>query len=685
MSNSKRTNPFLRPYDTPFGVPPFGAIELSDYEPAIRAGIEREDAEIAAITGNAEPPTFANTIEALDASGRLLERVTTVMGNLHSAETSPALDELCNQMTPLLSQHESDLMLNEALFARIKAVHDAPPSNLTPEQTTLLNETYDSFRRSGAALSASDKERLRKLKEEGALLVLKFEQNLLSETNAFKLHLTDEAQLDGLPEAQREQAAATAKELGLTGWVFTLKAPSYGPFMTHSTQRELRRRLYMASATRCATGGEHDNREICRRLVNLRGEMARLLGYDTFADMVLAHRMAETTERVYKLLNDLVAAYRPHAEAERDELLAYARRLEGDDFELKPWDVAYYSHKLQLERYDIDSEMLRPYFELSRVKQGVFGLATRLYGITFKENPQIPVYHPEVSAYEVHDADNALLGVLLCDFHPRAGKQGGAWETSYRGQWIGGEGNHRPVASVTMNLSRPTPTKPALLSLGEVTTFLHEFGHSLHSLFANTRYRSLSGTNVYWDFVELPSQIMENFAVEKDFLSTFAYHYETGEPLPDDYIRRIRESRNFRVASACLRQVSFGLLDMAYYTLRGPLEGDLIDFEKRAWQAAIITPQRRDTCMTAQFSHIMAGGYSAGYYSYKWAEVLEADAFGEFKRHGLFSREVAERFRHEILEKGGTEHPMTLYKRFRGAEPTLDALLERDGMKQPQP
>ncbi len=513
------------------------------------------------------------------------------------------------------------------------------------------------------------------------MLALQFSQNLLKENKAFTLHITDEEDLAGLPDSQRGAAAAAAKERELEGWVITLDAPSYGPFMQYSERRALREQLYMARNTICTKDNESNNLAICQRLVNLRREMAQLLGYDSYADYVLKKRMASNVESVYKLLNDLIAAYKPTAIKEREEVIAKAKRMEGDDFKMMPWDGPYYSHKLQMEKYNVDSEMLRPYLELSKVIDGVFGLANRLYGITFRENREIPVYHPDVKAYEVFDNDGSFLAVFYADFHPRQGKQGGAWMTEYQGQFIDRKGkNVRPHVSVVMNFTKPTADKPALLTLGEVDTFLHEFGHSLHGMFANTRFESLSGTNVWWDFVELPSQFMENFSLEKEFLHTFAFHHETGEAMPDELIDRLIQGRNYNIASACLRQVSFGLLDMAYYTKRDKFTADIIPFEKEAWQDAIISPQLPDTCMTVQFSHIMAGGYAAGYYSYKWAEVLDADAFAVFKKEGIFNTATAQRFRDCILSKGGTEHPMTLYKRFKGGEPTIDALLERNGI-----
>ena len=546
----------------------------------------------------------------------------------------------------------------------------------------LLDNCYEGFVRSGALLDEAGKERLRQLTEEASMLSLQFSQNLLKEQKAFTLDITDEAQLDGLPETAREAAALTAKEQGKQGWVFTLDMPSYSPFMTYSTQRELREQLYMARNTLCTHDNSENNLEICQRLINLRREIAQLLGYKTYADYVLKRRMASNSRSVYKLLNDLIDAYKPTAIKEREELkksLPQPLQKEGG---MKPWDTGFYTHKLQMKKYNLDAEMLRPYFQLDKVIEGVFGLANKLYGITFKENKDIPVYHPDVKAYEVFDKDGSYLAVFYADFHPRKGKQGGAWMTEYQGQFIDRKGeNVRPHVSVVMNLTKPTEDKPALLTLSEVETFLHEFGHSLHGMFANTRFESLSGTNVWWDFVELPSQFMENYAIEKEFLRTFAFHYQTGEPLPDELIDRIVKSRNFMAATACLRQVSFGLLDMAYYTKKDAFTDDIIPFEKQAWKKAILGKQLPNTCMTVQFSHIMAGGYAAGYYSYKWAEVLDADAFSVFKRHGIFDQKTAQSFRDNILSKGGTEHPMTLYKRFRGGEPTIDALLKRNGIK----
>ncbi len=686
----ERINPFFLPYDTPHYTVPFNRITLADYEEAMMEGIRREDEQIEKIINNPDEPTFENTIIPEDeVKGRkhyydLLSRVESVFFNMLSAETNDEMDALAQKMSPILTKHGNDVSLNPKIFERVKYVYEHH-GELTPEENCLLEKSYEGFVRSGALLDEAGKVRLRKLTEEASMLSLQFSQNVLKENKAYTLHITDEQQLDGLPNTAREAAHEAAKEHGLKGWVFTLDAPSYGPFMMYSTQRELRKDLYMARNTLCIKDNDTNNLELCKRLINLRREMAQLLGYDTFADYVMKHRMATKVENVYKLLNDLIEAYKPKAIEEREEVEALAKEEEGAAFKMEPWDLAYYSQLLKKKKYDLDPEMLRPYLELGNVIKGVFGLATRLYGITFKENKDIPVYHPDVKPYEVYDKDGSYLAVLYVDFHPRKGKRDGAWMTEFQGQWIERDGtNVRPHASLVMNFSKPTEDKPALLRLGEVETFLHEFGHSLHGIFANTRFESLSGTNVWWDFVELPSQFMENFAVEKEFLRTFAFHYQTGEPMPDELIEKVIASRNFGAATACLRQVSFGLLDMAYYTHKEEFTEDIISFEKKAWAPAIIDEQRMDTCMTVQFSHIMAGGYAAGYYSYKWAEVLDADAFSVFKKEGIFNQATAQRFRDNILSRGGTEHPMTLYKRFRGQEPTIDALKERDGLTKGQ-
>ena len=676
-------NPFLEPFHTLHEVTPFNEITTDLYEPAIREGMRLEDEEIRTIIENKEEPTFANTVLALEHSGAVLDRVTTVFFNLLSSETNDEMDAIAEKLMPELTEHGNNISLNEDLFKRVKVVYEKKESfNLSPEEAELLNKTYDGFIRKGANLNEENKATFRKLSAELSTLTFKFSQNHLKETNKFELLLTKEEELDGLPESAREAASQAAKEKDKEGWLFCLQAPSYVPFMKYSNRRDLRKVMYMAYNTQCAHGDELDNQEIVKQIVNLRMQLAQLLGFENFADYVLRKRMAENSEHVYGLLNELLEAYLPTAKKEVEEIVALARNIEGADFELMPWDFSYYAEKLKNKKFDFDEEELRPYFELSKVKAGVFGLATRLYGITFHENKDIPVYHPDVDAYEVHDKDGSYLGIIYTDFYPRKGKRSGAWMTCFKEQWIEDDGtNSRPHVSVTMNFTKPTADKPALLTFSEVNTFLHEFGHSLHGLFANTRFESMSGTNVYWDFVELPSQFMENFAIEKEFLNTFACHYQTGEPLPERLIQRIVEARNFNEAYACIRQLNFGLLDMAWYSRNTNFDGDVKAYEKKVWERTQLLPQLDETCMSVQFGHIMSGGYAAGYYSYKWAEVLDADAFSLFKEKGIFNQEVAQSFRDNVLSKGGTEHPAKLYRRFRGQEPSIDALLKRTGIK----
>ena len=673
-------NVFLDKYTTPYETVPFDKIRFEDYEEAMLEGMRREDADLQRILDNPEPPTFENTIDTLD--DRTLERVTTTFFNLLSAHTNDEMDALAQKMQPLLTEHSQNIMLNERYFQRVKAVKDQC-LRLDVQDKRLLDNLYESFERNGATLPEDKKVLFRQLMQELSMLTLQFQQNELKDTNEFSLHVTSAEELKGLPDTALEAAAQAAREAGKEGWLFTLHAPSFTPFMMYSENRELRRRMYMARQTLCTHGNAYDNRDIVVRIVNLRRQLAQLLGYRHWAEYVLKRRMAENVENVNDLLEKLIEAYLPVARKEVAEVEALARSREGEDFCLMPWDFAHYSHLLKMERYHIDAEMLRPYFELSRVQEGVFGLATRLYGITFHLREDIPVYHPDVQAWEVRDEDGSFLAVLYTDFFPRPSKQSGAWMTNYKEQWIDKETQQdsRPVVSVVMNFTKPTDTKPALLTLGEVETFLHEFGHALHGMFSKVRHASLSGTNVYWDFVELPSQFMENYAVEPEFLHTFARHYETGEPLPDELVERIRESRNFNVAYACIRQVCFGLLDMAYYTQEEEFTEDVMEFEQKVWERLRLLPSVPGTCMSTQFGHIMSGGYSAGYYSYKWAEVLDADAFSVFQRVGIFNRGQAGIFRRAILQRGGTENPMHLYCRFRQGVPTIDALLRRNGIK----
>ena len=682
MNTTIAQNPFLQPYQTPHGTAPFDRIRLEHYEPAVMEGMKQQNAEIDAIVQNPEAPTFENTIEAYEASGELLERVSSVFGNLMSAETNDEMQALARKLMPLMTEHGNNISLNEALFARIKAVYDQRNQlHLNSEQQQLLKDIYEGFALNGANLQGADRDTYRELSNRLSLLTLQFSENLLKATNSYQLLLTNPEQVKGLPQSALDAARESAQQKGLEGWRFTLDYPSYVPFMEYADSRELRRELYTAYASR-AKGGEHDNLDVVKQIVNTRLALAQLLGYPDYVSYKLTQRMARTTEAVNQLLDQLLEAYTPAAQQEVKRVEELARKEQGKDFILMPYDWSYYAHKLKDATYQLNDEMLRPYFQLEKVIDGVFGLATRLYGITFKANPDIPVYHPEVTAYEVLDRDGSFLAVLYTDFHPREGKRSGAWMTEYKGQWHTKNGeNSRPHVSLVTNFSRSTANKPALLTFDEVETLLHEFGHCLHGIFANTTYRSLSGTNVYWDFVELPSQIMENFATEKEFLHTFARHYESGELIPDELIQRIVASANFNAGYLCLRQVSFGLLDMAWYSRTTPFEGDVQAYERTAWQRAQLLPQVNEACMSTTFSHIFAGGYAGGYYSYKWAEVLDADAFSLFKQKGIFNTEVAQSFRDNILSKGGTEDPMTLYVRFRGQQPTIDALLKRNGIR----
>ena len=691
-------NILLEPtFQTLHGTAPFSRIKLEDYEPAILEAMKQEDEAIAAIINNPEPPTFQNTIAP--RTGELLERTTSIFFNLVNANTSDEMDALAQKLSPMLTEHYARIMHNEKLFKRVKCVYENHRGGLEGSEEKLLHDTYDAFVRGGALLSQEDKEKFAAIETELAQLGLQFSQNELKQSNDYELHITNPEDLAGLPDTAKDAAALAAKEKGKEGWLFTLHAPSYGPFLTYADNRELRRQMYMAKNTLCCKGDTYDNREIVRKIVNLRLELAKLLGFKCFADYALKDRMAKDTCRVNDLIEKLYEAYMPVAKEEVQTLsnspLKEEKRehevspLRGEMFnvqysmfnELMPWDWAYYSHKEQLRKFNIDSEMLRPYFQLQKVKDGIFGLATRLYGITFRLQPDIEVYHPDVEAYEVFDADGSFLAVLYADFFPRASKQSGAWMTDFSEQYIDEAGtDHRPHVSIVMNLTKPTAEKPSLLTLSEVETFLHEFGHALHSIFSKVHYKAQSGTNVLRDFVELPSQLMENFAVEPEFLHTFAYHFETGEPLPDGLIERIRESRNFHCGYACIRQLSFCMLDMAYHTLTEPLTEDIMDFESKAWSRTQLLPTVPDTNMSVQFSHIMSGGYAAGYYSYKWAEVLDADAFSLFLEKGIFDKETADRFRREILSKGGTADPMRLYVNFRGKEPDIQALLKRNGI-----
>lgn len=676
-------NPFLSTYTTPHATTPFDKIREEHYEPAFEKGMKEHLLEIERITNNPQPATFENTIVPYEVAGRLLSQVSSVFYNLNSAETNDEIMAISQRISPKMSEHHNNISLNEKLFARIKTVYDQKDRlQLDRESLMLIDKIYLSFVNGGANLQDSDKEIYRKLTTDLSKLTLDFGQNVLKETNQFELHLTEVSDLAGLPESLCEAAALKAKQKGKEGWIFDLTFPSYAPFMKYSEKRHLRERLYRAYNGRCNQGGDFDNKEIIRKIVETRLRIAQLLGYKDYADYVLRRRMAQNSQNVYELLDQLLNAYKPVALEEVREVNGFASGWERQQIELMPWDWSYYSEKLKNTKFAVDDEVTRPYFELERVKQGVFGLATELFGITFRKNTRIPVYHPEVDVYEVFDENNQFLAVLYTDFFPRAGKRQGAWMTEYKGQWKEKGIDSRPHISLVMNFTRPTETKPALLTFDEVNTFLHEFGHGLHGMLSDVVYESLSGTNVYRDFVELPSQLMENFSLEKTFLDRFAVHYQTGEKMPESIIQKLINAGNFNTGYACVRQLTFGLLDMAWHTLDAPYDGDLPVFEQQATQATQVLPLIQGSSISTTLSHIFSGGYAAGYYGYKWAEVLDADAFSVFKANGIFNKDTAGKYRENILSKGGTEDPMILYVRFRGEKPSINALLERNGIKQ---
>lgn len=677
------SNPFFGKYKTPFETPPFDKIKTEHYEPAFKRGIAELKADIEKIANNSEPATFENTIVALDRSGELLNRVSGAFFNVLSANANDEMMEISQRISPDLTESSNNIYLNEKLFARVKAVYDQRQSlNLSVEDSRLLDETYRAFQESGATLTAEDKEKYRALTTELSLLSLQFDQNALKDQNRFEMLLTDEKDIAGLPESIREAAAHLAKEKGKEGWLFTLDAPSYVPFMRYADSRALREKMYRAYMSTGNKGDEYDNKEIIRKLVNDRLALAQLMGYPNYAAFELSHKMAKNADNVYKLLNQLLDAYKPVAINEYNAVQGFAMGMEQQNMQVMPWDWSYYSEKLKDLRFKVNDEMTRPYFLLENVKKGVFGLATQLYGLTFKENKKIPVYDKEVQAYEVYDAEGNFKAVLYTDFFPREGKQSGAWMNGIRSQYRDAKGKDvRPQIIIVMNFTRPTDTKPSLLTFDEVETLLHEFGHALHGICADGTYASLSGTSVYQDFVELPSQIMENWLTEKEYLDQIAVHYETGEKIPQELVQKLIDASNFNTGYACCRQVSFGLLDMAWHTITEPFEGDIVAFEKKAWAPAAVVPEVPEACMSTNFGHLFAGGYAAGYYGYKWAEVLDADAFSLFREKGIFNKEVAKSFYDNILSKGGTEDPAVLYKRFRGQEPTIDALLIRNGIK----
>ena len=669
-------NPLLHHFNTA----PFSKISPEDYKPAIKAAIEETKKEIDNIISNTEIPTFENTTVALDFTGEKLGRITSIFFNLNSAETNDEIQKIAQVISPWLSDFSNDIKLNKELFKRVKSVFDQKENlDLTAEQQMLLEKQYKGFARNGANLSKEKKSKLRKIDAELSKLSLQFGENVLAETNAFQMHLTKEDEVAGLPESVKEAAHQLAKENEKEGWIFTLDYPSYIPFMTYADNRELRKKLAIAAGKKAFQNNEFNNEKIVLNIVKLRHQRANLLGYKTHAHFVLEERMAETPEKVITFSNDLLAKAKPAAQKEFDELESFAKKLDGIN-QLQKWDGAYYSEKLKKERFNLDQEILKPYFKLENVINGVFEVANRLYDLKFEEVFNIDTYHKDVKTYNVTDAKDNFIAVFYADFHPRKGKRNGAWMTSYKPQQIKNRINERPHVSIVCNFTKPTKTKPSLLTFNEVTTLFHEFGHALHGMLANTTYNSLSGTSVSWDFVELPSQVLENWCYEKEALEIFAKHYESGEVIPMEYIKKIKESASFHEGMQTLRQLNFGLLDMSWHS-KDPSEIKSIKkFENTAFTETKLYPDVAENCMSTAFSHIFQGGYSAGYYSYKWAEVLDADAFEYFSEKGIFNKEVATKFKENVLSKGGTEKPMELYKRFRGKEPKPDALLKRAGL-----
>jgi peptidyl-dipeptidase Dcp len=667
-------------FHTKHNTAPFSQIKLKDYQPAFVENIASVRAEIDTIINNPATPTFENTIEELEFCGNALDRLSSIFFNLNSAETCEEMQKIAQEVSPLLTEFSNDITLNENLFKRIKSVYEQKDSlKLSPEQATLVDKKFKSFSRNGALLSEDKKLKLREIDTELAKLKLTFGENVLAETNNYQLHITDEKDLKGLPEGTIEAARSLAKSKELEGWIFTLDFPSYVPFVTYADNRELRKEIAIAAGKKAFQNNEFDNQEITLNIAKLRFERANLLGYDTHSHFVLEERMAQNPDIVKSFLNDLLAKAKPAAQREFAELNAFAKELHGID-QLEKWDGAYYSEKLKQKLFNLDDEKLKPYFQLEKVLDGAFTIANKLFGLTFTEIFDIDKYHEEVMTYEVKDEFGELVAIFYADFFPRKGKRNGAWMTSFKSQSIKNEINERPHISNVCNFTKPTETKPSLLTFNEVTTLFHEFGHGLHGMLANTTYPSLSGTSVYWDFVELPSQVMENWCYEPEALALFAKHYETGEIIPQEYVEKIKESASFQEGMATLRQISFGLLDMAFHSNNPSEITNVKAFERTAFEGTTLYPDVAENCMSVSFSHIFQGGYSSGYYSYKWAEVLDADAFAYFQEKGIFNKEVATKFKDNVLSKGGTELPMELYKRFRGQEPKPDALLKRAGL-----
>lgn len=673
-------NALTQKFKTKYDTAPFSQIKTEDFLPAFKEAIASAKQEIDAITTNPEAPTFENTIEAMTYSGATLDRISSIFFNLHSAETNDEIQKIAVEVSPLLSEFGNDIRLNEQLFARVKAVYEQLGNlNLTPEQITLLDKKYKSFSRNGANLPEDKKNILREIDKELSQLSLQFGENVLHETQAFQLHLTDEKELSGLPEGAVEAARELALSQNKEGWIFTLDYPSYIPFVTYADNRELRKKMAIAAGSKGFQNNELDNQNIVLQIVKLRYDRARLLGYASHADFVLEERMAEKPAKVIEFLQDLLAKAKPAAEREFKQLTEFAKERDGIE-QLEKWDGAYYSEKLKQQLFNLDDEKLKPYFKLDNVLKGAFTVASRLFGLTFVPVFDIDKYHEDVETYEVRDIKGDLVAIFYADFFPRKGKRNGAWMTSYKSQYIIGGSNERPHVSIVCNFTKPTETKPSLLTFNEVTTLFHEFGHALHGMLANTTYPTLSGTSVYWDFVELPSQILENWCYEPEALALFAHHYQTGEVLPMEYVTKIKESASFQEGMATMRQLSFSLLDMGWHSQDPTQITDIKTFENEQFASTQLYPDVKENAMSTAFSHIFQGGYSSGYYSYKWAEVLDADAFEYFQEHGIFNPEVAAKFLENILSKGGTEHPMILYKRFRGQEPKPEALLRRAGL-----
>jgi len=674
------TNPLLKDFTTPYESVPFEKIELEHYMPAFKESIEKARKEIDVIANSNENPDFKNTIEALEYSGHQLDRVGSVFFNLNHAHTNDEMQALARDISPMLTEFSNDIIMNENLFLRVKSVYENKSNfNLNVEQERLLMDRYKSFVRSGADLDKDKKEKIREISKELSKLTLQFGENVLAATNKYELHLTDKNDVAGLPEGILEGAQGLAKEKEKDGWLFNLQFSSYVPFMQYADSRELREQMFRAYSSRCFND-EFDNQKVIQRIVELRLEKVKLLGYNSYADFVLEERMAKSADKVLGFLNELLEASMPKAKKEFQELQDYAKSL-GADFDLQRWDWAYYAEKLKTEKYDINDEITRPFFELNRVKKGIFDLATKLYGLEFKLNSEISKYHKEVDVYEVFDQNGEFISLFYADFHPRSTKQGGAWMTSFTDQYLKNGKDYRPHISIVCNFTRSTETKPSLLTFNEVTTFLHEFGHALHGMLSKCTYSALSGTNVFRDFVELPSQFMENYAFRKEWLDEVAEHYQTGEKIPADLVQKIIDSGNFLSGYSFVRQISFGLNDMTWHSVTEPVKKSVSEFEDEAMASTELFDLVQESCMSTSFSHIFAGGYSAGYYGYKWAEVLDADAFEAFKENGIYDKSTANSFRENVLERGGSEHPMELYLKFRGKEPSIEPLLVRSGLK----